>query len=201
MRPLDQERTNYANDGNLVGARAEAKDWRSARLATNRDEASVKKILLASALLPLFVGGAAANNATNSSGASALALAALVGSHSPVLKGTERRALADMLDGDLAFSFPAGAPIAVLADAVSCRASNVDISAHSCTLKFGGASLALNGRAAHELYATLVENGVAPEGAAGSVFAAISHLSCKIDPAVVKQKSGGGADCVFAAAP
>jgi hypothetical protein len=163
-------------------------------------EACVKKILLAFALLPLFVGNAAADGATNSSGASALALAALVGSHSPVLNGTERRALADMLNGDLAFSFPAGATITVLADAVSCRASNVDISAHSCTLTFGSASRALNGRAAHELYATLIENGVASEGAAGSVFAAISHLSCKIDPAAVKQKSGAGADCAFAAA-
>jgi hypothetical protein len=160
----------------------------------------MKKYLFA-AIIPLLAGPAAAEGATNSSGASALALAALVGSHSPALKGRERQALADMLNGDLAFSLPPGASIAVDADSVSCRASNVDISAHSCTLKFGGAPLTLNGRAAHELYATLVENGVVSEGAAGSVFAAVSHLSCKIDPTTVKQKSGGGADCVFLAGP
>jgi hypothetical protein len=162
----------------------------------------VKKTFIAFASLTLIATSAAAEaDPMNASGASALALAALIGSHSPVLKGGEKQALSAMLGGDLAFSFPRGATISVSADSVSCRSSSVDISSHACTLKFGAASRALSGREAHELCATLIENGVAAEGAAGSTSEAVSHLSCKIDPDAVKQRNGAGADCAFVAGP
>jgi hypothetical protein len=39
-----------------------------------------------------------------------------------------------------------------------------------------------------------------PDGAAGSIFEALSNLKCTIDPNEVKQKSGGGAECQYAPA-
>lgn len=154
----------------------------------------------------LFLAGAialialpAAADSAGSSGAGALALAALVGLESPTLSAVDKQELADMLNGNL--NFPGAAPIAVTADSVSCRQSDVDISHHDCALKFGGATKTLNGRAAHELYATLVENGVPSDGAAGSIYEAASRLSCAIKPAEVKQRGGGGASCVWAPGP
>ena len=35
------------------------------------------------------------------------------------------------------------------------------------------------------------------DGAAGSVFEGLSKLDCTIDPAEIKQKAGGGANCTF----
>jgi hypothetical protein len=45
--------------------------------------------------------------------------------------------MAPMLDAKLDFVFPAGKKISVLADAVTCRASTVDITAHGCIFTFG----------------------------------------------------------------
>ena len=89
----------------------------------------------------------------------ALALAALVAAHSPLVGAFNKTVMAKMLNGNLAFAFPAGHTISVQADSVVCRASNVDISAHSCQLKFGAVTRNLTGRYAHELYATIGEAG------------------------------------------
>jgi hypothetical protein len=138
---------------------------------------------------------------TNTSGNSALALAALVGAQSPAVTLKNRKALANMLDGRLGFPYPGSQKIDVKADKVTCRAGNVDISAHSCELTFGVKIRNLSGRAAHELYATLIESGVPSDGAAGSVFESLTGLSCTIDPSAVKQKDGSGAGCTFTAGP
>jgi hypothetical protein len=143
---------------------------------------------------------AAVADGSGSSGAGALALAALVGANSPSLGAPQKQALADMLNGNLSFAYPA-VTITVAADSVSCRASDVDISAHDCTLKFGAATRALSGRSAHELYATLIENNVPSDGAAGSIYEAVSHLNCAIKVNEVKQRGGGGASCAFAPGP
>jgi hypothetical protein len=155
---------------------------------------------LALLVVPLLLAGPSAH-AASTAGNSALALAALVGAHSPALTSQEKNALAHMLDGKLSFPFPANKKIAVKASKVVCRASNVDISAHSCQLTFGGATHSLAGRAAHELYATLIESGVPSDGAAGSVFEGVTLLDCKVDPNEVKQKAGGGAECTFTPGP
>jgi hypothetical protein len=105
-----------------------------------------------------------------------------------------------LLDGKIDFSFPAGKTITVVAEKVTCRAGNVDIASHSCDLSFGGQVVSLTGRSAHELFATLEENGVEPDGAAGSIFEAVSNLKCTIDPNEVKQRAGGGAECQYAPA-
>ena len=159
---------------------------------------------LARLVVSLLLAGSSANAATTSTstaGSSALALAALVGAQSPVLNAQQKGALAHMLDGNLSFPFPANQKITVKASKVVCRASNVDISAHSCQLTFGSTTHNLAGRAAHELYATLIESGVPSDGAAGSVFEGVTLLDCKVDPNEVKQKAGGGADCTFTPGP
>jgi len=104
-----------------------------------------------------------------------------------------------LLDGKTDLSFPAGKAITVAAEKVTCRADNVDITSHSCDLTFDGQVVSLEG-SAHELFATLAEIGIQPDGAAGSIFEALSNLKCTIDPNEVKQKSGGGAECQYAAA-
>jgi len=130
-------------------------------------------------------------------GNGALALAALVAEHSPNVKAHDKFLLDKFLNGQ---TYASKKKITVAAAAVTCRASNVDITQHSCDLTFGAKKVATRGRKAHELYATLAEVGVPPDGAAGSIFEAVSNLDCTIDPGEVKQKAGGGAHCTFAPA-
>jgi hypothetical protein len=152
------------------------------------------------AAVAVLLLGSPAVSAATVSGSAALALAALVARHAPRLGRYDERIMALMLDDRLEFSFPPGRKISVAADTVTCRASNVDIALHSCDLGFGTATVALGGREAQELFATLAEAGVKPEGAAGSIVASLSHLACTVDPNAVKQRAGGGAQCRFDAA-
>jgi hypothetical protein len=154
----------------------------------------MKKTVLVALSLLSASGTAAAATAT---GAGALALAALVAAHSPLINDRDKKAMARMLDGNPGFSFPKNKKILVRADAILCRAGNVDITEHSCTLTFGSKTAVLKGRKAHELFAAIAETGVLMQGAAGSVFESLSHLVCTIDPNEIKQKAGGGADCKF----
>ena len=157
---------------------------------------------LALLVVPLLLAGQSAGAApATTSGGAALALAALVGAQSPALTANQKKTPANLLDGHLSFSYPPSQKIDVKADKVTCRASNVDISAHSCELTFGGKTHNISGRVAHELYATLIESGVPSDGAAGSVFESVTDLACTVDPNEVKQKAGGGADCKFTAGP
>ncbi len=84
---------------------------------------------------------------------------------------------------------------------MKCRISDVDITARRCVIRFDRQAVTLTGRCANELYATLLEAGVRPEGAAGSIYAEVSHLRCVIDPAELRQKAGGGAGCSFRSGP
>lgn len=153
-------------------------------------------------IVPLLLAGQSALAApATTSGGPALALAALVGTQSPTLTANQKKALSNLLNGHLSFSYPPSQKIDVKADKVTCRAGNVDISAHSCELTFGGKARNISGRVAHELYATLIEAGVPSDGAAGSVFESVTDLACTVDPAAVKQKDGSGADCKFTAGP
>jgi hypothetical protein len=140
-------------------------------------------------------------HAASSGGNAGLALAARVGVHSPALSVLQKKILLRMLDGNLNFSWPAGHKIVVKADAVTCRASNVDISAHSCAFTFGTHKPSIQGEAGEALYATLVWNGVPADGAAGTIFESVKNLVCTIDPNAVKQRDGSGADCTFDPGP
>ncbi len=148
--------------------------------------------------IALLLGGRPAW-AGNASGGAALALAALVGEASPVTTTADKRVLIAMLDGKPGPAGVGNTKILVRAAAVACRAGNVDIALHACALTFGRKTVRLDGRKAHELFATLVETGVSPEGAAGSIIASVSDLQCTIDPKSIEERDGGGAACKFKA--
>jgi hypothetical protein len=148
--------------------------------------------------LPLVLMSPPAS-AETADGSGALALAALVGQNSPKLDPAAKDLLLKLLDGDTKTASSTGT-ILVKADKINCRASNVDITAHFCEFAFGGTTAKISGRKAHELYATLAEIGVLPDGAAGSSFEAIAQLNCKVDVTAVKQITGGGARCDYAPA-
>lgn len=145
----------------------------------------------------LLAAQSASADPATASGSVALALAAIVAGYSPVLPANEKAVMAKLFAANLKFAYSATKKITVKADAVTCRASNVDLTSRSCELTFGTKKHTITGRAAHELYATAVEAGVASDGAAGTIFENFSHLDCTIDPHGIKEKDGGGADCKF----
>ncbi len=154
----------------------------------------MKSIILGIAALLLATAAAYAGSVD---GSSALALAALIAEQSPNVKASDKMLLAKFLNGQTNAAYASKNKITVAADAVTCKSSNVDITLHQCDLTFGAKKATTHGRKAHELYATLAEAGVPPDGAAGSIFEAVSNLDCSIDPAEVKQKAGGGAHCTY----
>ena len=110
----------------------------------------------------MLAANAAAAAEMTVDGSGALVLAALVGNQSKTLSPTDKAALARLLAGSLT-KFPAEQTIMVTADKIDCKASNVDILEHSCTLTFGTMPRTIAGREAHELFATLIEAGVRPD--------------------------------------
>jgi hypothetical protein len=130
-------------------------------------------------------------------GQAALALAGVVALYAP-MPAANKKAVAALFKGDTNFPYPN--KITVVAEKIVCRTSNVDVTARSCELTFKNSTKALKGRDANELYATEAMAGIATDGAAGSNFESLSKLSCTLDPKVLKQKGGGGAECSYEAA-
>lgn len=147
------------------------------------------------ALLYCLVVAPAYAGATN--GPNALALAALAAEYSPEVPSLDKRLLAAYFDGRANAPHAKGKTVTVKADAIDCRASNVDITERSCELSFGAKKVTLRARRAHELYATLVENGVPADGAAGSIHESVTALECLVDADEIAEKGGGGARCAF----
>ncbi len=143
--------------------------------------------------LSLAASAASAAPATTS-GSVALALVGVVAPYSP-LPDAEKKAVAAFFNGDGNVSY--AKPITVTADKVVCRASNVDITSRSCELTFGGRSHTVKGREANAIFATIALAGVPGDGDAGTIYEALSKLSCTLDPAVIEDKAGGGANCNF----
>lgn len=156
--------------------------------------------LLTVPLLIASQGVSAGVSAMTATGRGALALASLVADQSPTIRARDRTVLRQMFNGRAAVTFPVGQKIEVRADSVVCRVGNVDITQHDCTLTFGNRTVREDGRRAHEFYTTLIEVGVRPEGAAGSLHFALSALVCNVDPQVIRQRAGGGAECSFTTA-
>jgi hypothetical protein len=154
----------------------------------------MKWLLLVCVPLLLFTRPAAAGAAL---GNSALALSALVAENSPVLTASDKHVLAALFEEHLDVPVPGDGKISVRADSITCSAGDVDISAHACNLVFGKETSTLKGRKAHELFATIIELGVRPEGAMGRVYDSIAHLNCTIDAKEIEQRDGGGASCSF----
>ena len=147
----------------------------------------------------LFVSAlaTAAAQAGTSNGSSALALSAIVGELAPQTSPANKKLLAAYFSGRADAPHAKDQRIAIKADAIDCRAGNVDITSRACELTFGAKKVELRGRKAHELYATLIENGVALEGAAGASHASITALDCMVDADEVAEKGGGGARCAY----
>ena len=145
--------------------------------------------------LSVLVSGASSAGSLNGNGA--LTLGALVAQYSPASTAIDKSVLEKFLNGLTNVRYPPNKKISVAADLVTCRASNVDITHHSCDLTFGTKKIALTGRKALELYTTLAGVGVSASGGAGSMFETITKLNCTIDPGEVRNKEGGGANCSF----
>jgi hypothetical protein len=130
-------------------------------------------------------------------GSTALTVAAAVAQYSPLLSAYEKRLIAGLFDGNV----KAGdkRKLSVTTEAVTCRISNVAIAERSCELAFKKGKRSLKGREANEVYATLASAGLVAEGAAGTMIEGVTKLNCTLDPAVIKDNSGGGADCSFGA--
>ena len=155
----------------------------------------IMKLAALACALPFTFAAAAHAAPSTLSGSPALALAAVVAAHSPVLSPAQKKAVAAIFDGKGAG--PYKDKIDVTADQIVCRAGNVDITARSCELTFGKKVKTINGHAANEVYATAAMAGIPSDGAAGSTFESLSKLSCTLDPQVIKDKAGAGADCSF----
>ena len=150
--------------------------------------------LLAISLLTASARTASAASAT-ASGQAALALAGVVALYSPLLASDEQEAVSAFFVGQSGVRY--AKKISVTADKIVCRVSNVDITARSCELTFRGAKQTITGRRASEIFATEVMAGVPAGGAAGPMFESLSKLNCTLDPAEIRKKTGGGADCSF----
>ena len=145
-------------------------------------------------LLAAFGLAPAAAAPVSVSGSSALAVAAVIAPHSPLLSAYEKRTIADLFSGN----DRAGKKLTVTAESIICKVNNVDITARSCEMTFDKGKRTLKGREANEVNATLIVAGAIAEGAAGSMIQTVTKLSCTLDPDVIKDNSGGGADCSFA---
>jgi hypothetical protein len=144
----------------------------------------------------LWLAGACAATAATVTGAAALALAGVVAQYAPI-PAANKKAVAAFFKGDP--NFPYKGKISVMADKIVCRTSTVDITARSCEVTFKIKKQSLTGREANELFATQAMAGIPSEGAAGSNFESLAKLNCTIDPAQLKSKGGGGAECSYEA--
>jgi hypothetical protein len=142
-----------------------------------------------------------AGAAGSASGSAALALAGVVAPHSPLVGVPDKKVIARLFGGDTGFGYAGNNKISVTADLIVCRLSNVDIATRSCELTFGATKRTVKGRAANELSAVLAFAGAPSEGTAGATIESISKLVCTLDPNEIKQKAGGGAECMYEAAP
>ena len=156
---------------------------------------------IAAVVLPLAAFGQSASAASVTlTGPTALAVAAVIAQYSPVLNPGERKVVAGLFDGNTRMSYPLK-KLAVDADTVTCRISNVAIADRSCEITFAKGKRSLKGHAANEVYATLASAGIAAEGAAGSMIESISKLICTLDLGAIKQNAGGGATCSWQSGP
>jgi hypothetical protein len=162
-----------------------------------KNEMQLKSGRLAVLAVPLLACGTSAASAASAtaSGQSALALAGVVALYSPLLTSDEREAVSALFVGQSGGRY--AKKISVTADRIVCRVSNVDITARSCELTFRGAKQTISGRRANEIFATEAMAGIPADGAAGSVSESLTKLTCTLDPAEIRKKAGGGADCSF----
>jgi len=144
-----------------------------------------------------FLFTSATVHAAQSTGNAALALAALIGAEDPVLSQSQKHVLAHFLAGQAVSVPPTSQRIKTRADRIRCRMGDVDTTLHDCTLTFGHREITRAGRTGQLLLATLQENGVPPDGAAGTIYYTVTNISCVVDATGVEQHAGIGATCTF----
>jgi hypothetical protein len=149
------------------------------------------------ALFTLMAQEAALAASVTATGPGALALAAVVAQHSPLVRAHEKRVIARLFRGDTNFGFTPGRTIPVAANSIVCKTGNVDITQRSCELTFTMGKRDLAGREANEMAATASVAGAQSEGAAGSTLENLSKLTCIVDPNEIMKKAGGGVECKF----
>ena len=131
-------------------------------------------------------------------GSGALVLAALVGNQSKTISPTDKAALARLLAGSLT-KFPAEQTIMVTADKIDCKASNVDILEHSCTLTFGTMPRTIAGPRSPRALRDPDRGRRPPRRRRWLQHETLTGLMCTIDPNAIKQRDGSPADCRFEA--
>lgn len=128
-------------------------------------------------------------------GKDALVLAALVAEQSPEATAANKGALASLLERRSNARYPSSDKFDIKADAVSCKMSRYDVEKFSCELTFDTKAVRARGRKTSELYDALPSDTAS--GALGEYFKELTNLSCRIDPAKVRQKAAGGVQCTY----
>ncbi len=132
--------------------------------------------------------------ADTSGGSSGMALAALMAQRAPSVSAANKWRLMQYLGNHSAG--PAAPPlITITAKGLQCISGNVAENFHSCELDYGTSHHTVKGRAANELYATAVENGVQPDGAAGKLEFSLKDLTCTVKPHDIG--TGGAVNCTW----
>lgn len=130
-------------------------------------------------------------------GPDALALTELVGEQSPTLTKADITLLKGYLDGKAATTHTKGQKVHVTVKSIQCKSSDVDLTERQCELMFGAKRVAVRGRQAEALNATLALIGLPEDGAAGSIYYSLSNLDCTIDADGIKERDGSGAKCTY----
>lgn len=153
--------------------------------------------VIASVAFAVALLSCSAAQANSTGGHAALSLAEAVGAQSPLLSFFHKFALQQFRNGSTTFGGPTGS-FTFTAASIDCGAGDVDITHHYCRLTFGSLpTIQINGAAAQQLFATLIEAGDPSDGTAGTIHEAVTALSCTVDIGQVKAKAGGGATCTY----
>ncbi len=159
-----------------------------------------KRVAVIALPLVLF---SSASLAARSHGNAALALAAFIAENSPNVSHTEKAVLIHFLGGRTNFILPHGVHrIVVQADRIRCRMGNVSLTLHACEITYGTRTVVQPGRTGQALLATMLENTIAPNGAAADMITyAVASVRCTVDADEIQSNDGDGAQCEFKNAP
>ena len=204
MRETDLQLTVESDDAGSASPQAQMLERISGKMSmySGRSLWLKRRAVSQFVAIAVLVSGLSVPAAATTGGHGALALAAIVGQYDPALTSGVRGGLLRLL-ADEAFGTQSGKLI-VKADAVTCRAGDVDLKAFGCTLTFGTRTVTLKGRQAAEIYATLIESGVPSDGTAVTLFESLKALSCTLDLTELGgpgMGDGGGASCDYQAGP
>lgn len=121
------------------------------------------------AVLAIAAPRAALAQSVTASGPTALALAAVVAQHSPLIRAFDNGKLGRLFRGSTNFGFTPNTQISVTADSIVCTSSNVDITMRSWKLTFSARNRtwerSFTRFQANEIGATALAAGASSQGA------------------------------------